>query len=517
MQDEIKAGRRSFLAGGAAALAASMLPMRELLAQGAADQDTLIISYPSDVPSWDPTALTLPSAQSIYATVFDTPLRYSPDLKLEPMQISKWEWQDGAKQRLAITLHDGITFHDGSKLTMDDVKWSLLEHPAQDAKLAIRGMFPTLKDVEISSPTQAVLVYSKPTPTAPIFLGFLAAFILPSQYIKKVGMDGFLAKPIGAGPYRIVQYQRGSRLVLEAYDGYWGKKPAIKNVVFLFTPEASSRVALVESKRATLATGLPIREAQRLGKTPGITSEIYPISTMYMVKVPSYVKPFENDNVRKALHLAIDKNALSKALYAGKAVPLSVVAIKNSPAHVDDYVFPYNQKLAMQLLEKEGYSLKNPVKITLFTTNGTFPNDYDMARVLASMWKKVGIDAAVEVTTAAKAMEQSHNQKMTGLMLYNWANATGDPDNGAGRILDPRLRFSMWRDASLGPRIDHLFSEVDEAKRIAGYRELLKEASEKSWVIPLLQGVDTLAHDSHCNVPLQGNGYISPRLYSWKK
>ncbi|MCI2807908.1 ABC transporter substrate-binding protein [Eoetvoesiella caeni] len=518
MQEKIKIDRRSFMvSGAAAALAASMWPMRDLLAQGAEGKDTLVISYPSDVPSWDPTALTLPIAQSIYATVFDSPLRYTKDLKLGPMQITEWKWLDDKKQRLAITLHDGITFHDGSKMTMEDVKWSLLEHPAENPKLAIRGMFPTLTDVEISSPTQAVLVYKKPTPTAPIFLGFLAAFILPKAYIKKVGMDGFLEKPIGAGPYRIVQYQRGSRLVLEAYDGYWGKKPAVKNVVFLFTPEASSRVALVESKRASLATDIPIRETERLSKTPGITSEIYPISAMYMIKVPSYVKPFDNDNVRKALHLSIDKQALSKALYAGKAPVLSIVATKGTPAYIDDYAFPYDTKEAIALLAKEGYSVKNPVKIRLLTTNGAFPNDYDMARVLASMWKKVGIDATVEETTAAKVMELSHNQKITGLQLYNWANATGDPDNGAGRILDPRLRFSMWRDESIGGRIDALFSETDEKKRIAGYQALLKEASEKSWVIPLLQGVATIAHDSTLNVELQGNGYVSPRLYSWQK
>jgi peptide/nickel transport system substrate-binding protein len=517
MQDEIKTSRRSFVLNGAvAALAASMWPMRDLLAQGTSGSDSLTITYSSDVPSWDPTALTVPIAQSLYAAVFDSPLRYSRDLKLEPMQITAWKWLDETKQRLAITLHDGIKFHDGSPLTMNDVKWSLLERPAKDKKLAVGGMFPTLKDVEISSPTQGVLVYRQPTPTAPIFLGFLAAFIMPRDYIQKVGMDDFLQKPVGAGPYRVVQYQRGSRLVLEAFDGYWGAKPKIKNVVFLFTPEASSRVALVESHRADLGADLPIRETERLGKVAGLTTDIYPISTMYMIKVPSYVKPFDNNNVRKALHLAIDKNSLSKALYAGKAPVLSIVATTHSPAYIPGYVFPYNPKEATELLKKEGYSASHPLKIRLLTTNGAFPNDFDMARVLVSMWKKVGVETDVEVTTTAKSIELSHNQKITGLVLYNWANATGDPDNGVGRILDPRLRFAMWRDMALAGRIDKLFTEVDEAKRIAGYQSLLQDSSENSWVIPLLQGVATIGYNSKLDVPLQGNGYISPRLYSWK-
>jgi len=510
--------RRQFLgmmgAGASTALAALAWPSKALLAQSA--PDNLVISYPDDLPSWNPTALTLPSAQSIYATVFDTPLRYANTLQLSPRQIAHWQWQDAKRQRLAVTLRRDIRFHNGDALTTQDLRFSLLELPAQDAKLAIRAMFPALQDVEILSPTQAVLVYAKPQPTAPIFLGFLAAYILPRQYIAQAGMDGFMQNPVGAGPYRMVQYQRGSRLTLQAWEGYWGPPPAVKQVVVLFTPEASSRVALVESGRAALATGLPIREAQRLQKNPKLTSEIYPVTTMYMLKVPSYVAPFDNDNIRRALHLAIDKAAISRALYAGRATPLSVLAIPGAPDWVDDYTFPFDRQLAAQLLAKEGFSPHNPVKLRLLATNGAFANDYDLARVLASMWKQVGIEATIEESTTAKAMEQAHNRKITGMILYSWANATGDPDNGIGRVLDPRLRFATWLDETLAPRIDALFTETDEARRISGYQALQRESSENSWVIPLLQGVDTLAHDAHLNVPLRRDGYLAPESWGWK-
>lgn len=516
MEQAFKPGRRQFLGTAGAALIAAAWPGHDAWANGQTQQDALVISYPTDIPSWNPIALTLPAAQPIYATVFDTPLRYDAALKLEPRQITQWKWEDDAKQRLAVTLREDITFHDGSPLSTEDLKWTLLDFPAQDNKFAIRGMFPTLKDIEIVSPTQAVLVYGKPTPTAPIFLGFLAAYILPKAYIEKVGIEGFLEKPIGAGPYRVAQYQRGSRLTLEAYDGYWGAKPAARQVTLLFTPEASSRVALVESGRASLATGLPVREAERLKKNPALNSQIYPIATMYMLKVPSYVKPFDNDNIRKALHLAIDKQAISRALYAGQAVPLSVISIPGAPDFVEGYTFAHDKQQALKLLQQEGYSRGKPVTVRLLTTNGVFPNDYDLARVLASMWKQVGIEAIIEETTPAKAMEMSHSGKITGMVLYSWANATGDPDNGVGRILDPRLRFSMWRDESLGPRIDKLFTETDEAARIQGYQTLQKEASENSWVIPLLQGIDTLACDARLTASLRRDGYLAPEDYVWK-
>ena len=125
-------------------------------------------------------------------------------------------------------------------------------------------MLNTLSDIEVSSPTKGVIVFSRPTPTAPIYLAFLTAYVVPKAYMQQVGPEGFNAKPIGAGPYRMVEHQRGSRIVLEAFDKYWGGAPPIKQVIFQIVPEASARVALVESGRAGIATQLPMREVQRL-------------------------------------------------------------------------------------------------------------------------------------------------------------------------------------------------------------------------------------------------------------
>src|ERR1700722_769600 len=160
--------RRHLLLGALATAGGTILPWEFASAQAAAGTSALNIAYIADVPTWDPGAITVPQAQSIYETVFDSPLRYSPTLQLQARQITAWEWQDKNAQRLAVTLRDDIFFHDGSKLTTADLKWSLLERPAADKKLAVGGMFNTLKDIEIVSPTKAVLVYTKPTPAAAI-------------------------------------------------------------------------------------------------------------------------------------------------------------------------------------------------------------------------------------------------------------------------------------------------------------------------------------------------------------
>jgi peptide/nickel transport system substrate-binding protein len=514
MDDFPNPARRRLMLGAMSAGAGALLPW-ELARAQELDKNSLSIAYPVDVPTWDPNAVSIPTIQAIYQTVFDSPLRYSPHLKLEPRQVTQWKWQDDKATRLEITLRDDILFHDGSKMTMEDVRYSLSERAKADKKLLVGGMLNTLADIEIQSPTKGVMVFNRSTPAAPIYLGFLAVYVVPKAYMTKVGPEEFNARPIGAGPYRMVSHERGSRIVLEAFDKYWGGVAPIRHVTFLIVPEPAARVALVESSRAGVAVQLPMREIQRLSTKPGLTTKIYPFSEVYMLRIPSYVKPFDDDHVRAAMHLSIDTAALSKAFYGGVAKPLSVMTPEGTPSFVD-FKFPFDKAKAIEELKAAGYSPGNPVSLTLLSTNGTFPNDYDMARAIAQMWKAVGINATIEETTPAKLVEAAQNGKLTGALLYSWANSTGDPENYAGRIFDPRLRFATWKDMSLAPLIDNLMTEVDESKRMAGYKALNVLSSQKSWAIPLLQGVTTVAYASALQPVLFDSGYVLPVEYKYK-
>jgi peptide/nickel transport system substrate-binding protein len=507
--------RRRMILGSLAVGVGALMPSKLARAQ-ALDKSALSIAYPVDVPTWDPNALSIPTIQNLYQSVFDSPLRYSPQLTLQPRQVTEWKWADDKATRLEITLRDDIVFHDGTRLTMDDVKFSLADRGKADKKLIVGGMLNTVSDIEVISPTKGVIVFNRPTPAAPIYLAFLAAYVVPKAYMERVGPEGFNAKPIGAGPYQMVEHQRGSRIVLEAFDKYWGGSPSIRQVVFQIVPEASARVALIESGRVGLATQLPMREVQRLAQKTGIETKVYPFSSVYMIRIPSYVTPMDNDHVRSAMHLAIDKAALSKAFYGGVAKPLSVMTPEGTPSYVADFNYSFDRTKALAELNAAGFGPSNPVSFTLLSTNGVFPNDYDLARAIAGMWKTVGINASIEETTPAKLIEAAQNGKLTGPLLYSWANSTGDPENYAGRIFDPRLRFSTWKDMSLSPRIDALMTEVDEGKRMAGYKQLNVESSQKSWAIPLLQAVETVAYSSTLEPTLFGNGYILPAEFKYR-
>jgi peptide/nickel transport system substrate-binding protein len=472
----------------------------------AADQDLVTIGWPNDVPSWDPEQRTVPDAQPIYKMVFDQPLDQAPDLKLIPKLVKAW---NQAPDALSLTLdfRDDVTFHDGSKMTADDFRYSFFDRVKAGHKIDVANIWGTVTDIEVTSPTHAIMHFKSPNPTASVWLAFLCSFVVPKAYMEKVGVDEFVKKPIGTGPYKLADYELNSRIVLERNDSYWGPKPTIKRVTFQIIKDPSARVAAIQSGQVDLTLNVPVREAERFAKEPGFKGELVPITRVIILQ-PRGDLGFADKNVRLAAHHAIDKKALSKSFYGGAAVPLSVAATPGSPGYVEDYTFPYDVELAKKLLADSGFSTAKPAKIKMATTNGQFPSDYDIARAIVQMWKKVGIDAEIDVIEYDKYFELNRGNKLPEVTLYSWDNATGDPEIYIGYLLNPHLPFSAWKEKEIGDEIAALFSVADYDKRIAAYKEINKKAVEFGAMIPLLQSVLTVARKSNVDYTHYENGWI---------
>jgi dipeptide transport system substrate-binding protein len=472
----------------------------------AAGSDSVTIGWPTDVPSWDPEQRTVPDAQPIYKLVFDQPLDQAPDLSLIPKLVTKWQL---AADGLSLDLHfrDDVHFHDGSKMTAEDFKYSFFGRVKAGDKIDVASIWGTVTGVDVPSPTHAIMHFKRPFPTAAVWLAFLCSFVVPKAYMEKVGQEGFIKKPIGTGPYKLVDYELNSRIVLARNDAYWGPKPAMKNVTFEIIKDPSARVAAIQSRQVDLTLNVPVREAERLKHNPNFKAELDPIQRVILL-MPRGDLGFADKNVRLAAHHAIDKEALSKAFYGGAAVPLSVVAPQGTPGYVPGYHFSYSVARAKKLLAVSGYSTAKPARIKMATTNGEFPGDYDMARAIVEMWHEVGIHADIEVIAYDKFFELNRGNKLPEATLYSWDNATGDPEIYIGYLLNPHLPFSAWKEKAIGDEIAALFSVVDYKKRIAAYKKLNVEAVEYGAIMPLLQSVLTVVSKKDIDFAHYKNGWI---------
>ncbi len=501
----LAATRRGLLGMTAATLAAPAIVR-------AAD-DAVTIAWPSDVPGWDPNQRFTPDAQSLFKAVFDQPLDQDPSLRLVPHLVTRWELSaDGLT--MPIELRDDVVFHNGDRMTADDFKFTFFDRIKSTPGLDIANSWRKVQDIEIQSSTKAVMHFSSPAPTAPVWLAFLGSYVVPKGYVEQVGAPTFAQKPIGTGPYRLAEWEVNGRIVLERNDKYWGPKPAIRRVTVQIIKDPSARVAAVQSGQVDLAINLPVRETVRLQSEPKLAAELDPITRIILLQVRNDLG-FEDTNVRLAAHHAIDKAALSRAFYNNAAVPLSQLATPGTPGYMADFGFKYDPELAKQLLAKSGFGPEKPMKIGFATTNGQFPGDYDIARAIAQMWKRVGIEADIQVIEYPKYFELNRGHKLPEATLYSFDNATGDPEIFVGYMLNPKLPFSPWQDMTIGQKVIELFNVTDTGKRYAGWKAIDREAMEIGAKIPLLQSVQTLARQKNLAVTKYANGWVLAQTMRW--
>ena len=209
----------------------------------------------------------------------------------------------------------------------------------------LAGVFGTLiADIETPSPTTAIIRLSAPFVTLPQQLSSTASFIVPRNHFEKVGAKTFAENPVGSGPYRLVDYQRDTRIVFEAYDKHWAGRAKIDRVVFQIIKDATARAAAIQSGQVDFVSALTVRETARLGALPGLTGLAHPINNVFLIQMVNK-GVFRDQNLRLAMHHAIDKGALSKAFFNGAAAPLSMWAGEGAPANDPKYNFPYDPEI----------------------------------------------------------------------------------------------------------------------------------------------------------------------------
>lgn len=484
------------------------------VAQAQPAANTLALAFPFDVENWDPTSRIVPHATSLFKCVFDQPLEFVADNSLQPGVVKRYEWLDKAGLQLALDFRDDVFFHNGDKMTSEDFKFTFLERPRADKSVQLGYIWGGIDRIDTPSPTRAVVHFKAPMVTAPQYLGFAGSFILPKAYIQKVGYEAFLAKPVGTGPYKLVNYQRDSRIVLEPFDRYWGAKAPQGQVTIQIIKDPTARVSAVQSGQVALSYNLPVREVARLGKLPTHSARLTPTVDTYLIHMLNSGAT-QDKNVRLAMHHAIDKAALSKALFQGVSQPLHTASPPGTPGFDSSFTFAYDPEKAKQALAKSGYGPDKPVKFKFFATNGVHPLDFDMARAIVQMWKKVGIDAQLEAIDMGKYFQLAASGKLEGPVLWFWTNSSGDPELYAGSYLNADTAFSVWRSQDVMDKLKPLLSELDYAKRIADYQSFNRWAVEEGYSLPLLQGVSTVAHLKTLTSykPYQ-NGWILPAHWS---
>lgn len=227
------------------------------------------------------------------------------------------------------------------------------------------------------------------------------------------------------------------------------------------------------------------------------------------------VTPLDDRNVRLAMHHAIDKKTINRALFYGESNTLNMPSPEGAPAHDPDFEFAYDVDKAKQYLADSGYGPDNPVRFKFFSTSGVYPSDYELARIIAQMWHKVGIEVQLQTIDLGKYFQAAAAGTLEGPVLWLWSNASGDPELYSGSYLNANTPFSVWRSDDVTQRLEPLLTELDYDKRIAAYQKFERWAVEEGYSLPLLQGVCSVAYQDDIDYKPYNNGWMLPA--QWKE
>jgi peptide/nickel transport system substrate-binding protein len=298
----------------------------------------------------------------------------------------KFEFVEDAES-CTFTLRPGLRFHDGSPLTSQDVKWSFEHYRGAWAKV----LHDKTARIEVPDDRTVRFVFNAPFLDFPILMGTSnvcgAAWVVPAKYYEKEGQDGFLQKPIGAGPYKLVAQQPGIRLDFEAFDRYY-RPVHVKQLTMMAVPEAATRIAMLERGEADIIYFVPGELIARVKNNPKLT--LAPVvSGNWWLEFPGFrdpKNPFHDVRVRQAISLAIDREAMNQAECDGMGV-VDGNWINNDVEYGMEWPkWPRDVAKAKQLMAEAGYP--NGFHVDWLTAT---PNYYSRGERIVSQLQAIGI------------------------------------------------------------------------------------------------------------------------------
>lgn len=508
--------RRTVLGAGSA-LALSPL----LGACGASGQQgsTLIIGVTSDPTGLVSAYTSAGAAQTISPKIFDGLLGYSSDLKPQPRLAQEWQFEDDDKV-LTLKLRPGVRWHDGKDFTSADVAYSALE---VWRKFHSRGRmtYANLVKVETPDPLTAVLYFSKPAPAVISALASNESQVIPRHLYegKDVLTNPVNIAPIGTGPFRFAEWQRGEFIRLDRNPDYWDAgKPYLDSLIFRVLGDPAAHAVALETGEIHLSSAIAAGDVERISKVPHIKLDRRNFGLVLAGNGLEFnldLPKLQDVRVRRAVAHAIDTQFILKKILLDNGVidtgPISEVYKDFYTPDVP--LYPYDPARAIALLDEAGLTPDAKGVRLAFRLDPTPGGDRTqrVAEYIRSALSKVGIQVKLQSQDFATFVRRVYNQRDFEVILAG-GQMGPDPAIGTQRFywsksFQPGVAFSNGSHYA-NPIVDHALeaaqSETDPAKRRAHYEAFQRQAQLDLPRIPLYSTSSDLFYSARMS-PLDDN------------
>lgn len=469
-----------------------------LLASSFAHADgTLTIAQRLDPNNWDPIDTFSVAWGAAASNFYDALIRRDENLKLQPGLATAWEVSEDGKS-IRFTLRQGVKFHNGEDFNADAVVFTFERLLGEEgAKGPQRSNYTTIDRVEKIDDHTVVFHLNTVDPVMLTKLSGYGAMIVPPGYIREKGDAHFNLNPVGTGPFRVKSYTQGDRLEMEANPDYFDGAPKLSSLTYRFIKEDATRLAELQAGRVDIIhdiaiSGLPT--VQKSGKASIVAVDGPAIqSVQFNVK-----KGITSDvRVRRALNMAVDRQAIIDALLSGYGKPIASLQGALSFGYDDTLApYPYDPEGAKKLLAEAGVKPGSKIAINYRATNSTFN---EVALALSGFFSVIGLETELKPTEDNVFQDDLvPNGKTDELFQFGWGGWTFDFDNTAYLIYHSGEK---WNPYGTSPEMDKLLeterASPNQEERLKILKEIGKMAHEAAYHIPLYNEQTIYAVGNH--------------------
>ncbi|MBP8140679.1 MAG: ABC transporter substrate-binding protein [Acidovorax sp.] len=466
-------------------VAATSFALASALTTGAHAAGTLNVAIHQDPGNWDPIATFLVSWGAVGSQVFDGLIMRTPDMKLVPGLATKWEFLDN-NTKLRFTLREGVKFHNGEPFNADAVKFTFDRLLGDEGKKGPQqSNYNAIEKVVVVNANTVDFLLKNPDPVLLTKLAGYGAMIVPPKYITEKGSAYFGANPVGTGPFKFVDYKPKVSLSFERNASYWGGAPKLDNLVYRFITEPATQAAELQAGRIDVANQIPLAMIDTLKKDSKLAVQSMDGPVALAMRYNTQRGIMKNKEVRKALTMAVDRDAIIKSILLGHAKPIAsfqgALSFGNDPALKP---LPFNPAQAKAMLAKAGVKPGTQIQIDF---RGSDSNFREVAQAVASYLQGVGIVASLKPYDTNVLLNDIIPAGKTGEMWQNqWGGWTFDYDNTAYSMYYTKQRWNPYDDdAKLNALLHTQRNTWDQAARKTTLQQIARYVADEALEMPL--------------------------------
>jgi peptide/nickel transport system substrate-binding protein len=483
----------------------------------------LVVAMSDDTNNMDP-RIGMGSTRSTYIRqVFESLVDADPQGK--PIPGLALSWKSLGDTTWEYTLRKGVKFHDGEPFNADTVLFNLDrmfrknldKHPVKDvaAGTAFDRVFPFVTRWEKVDDYTVRIHTSEPSANLWDFVG--REPMVPKAYAIKNGIEAVNDKPIGTGPWKLVEWKRKTHMLLERNDDYWGTKPQVKRLRFQVIPEAAARLAALRAGQVSLVENVPPLDAQALAQDPKLKIVSGPGKSNCRLYLNGRAKDkydsggkdgmFIDPKVRLALNMAVNKDAILKKIFLGSAIANSSPVPTTSFGFAAQEAYPYDPKRAKAMLVDAGWKDTGKgfekggeaLALQLYYAPKHYGQSFDeMTQAVAEMIKDLGVPVTLKTVDFGTQLQITQKGTLPPNGGFTACRTSNNLD--ADDYLRDWASITLVNWAPYTPEMMDRFAgtrrELDPGKRARLLADMQKAVRDWAPVIPLYQEVKIYAHSA---------------------